>query len=212
MSHPRGKRPKLISLGQDGSPIESLRVRTGAGKTEGLTSKELISGDPEVDIQTVGSPIELESRGWRSKGEANLSSGFRKWVTIYNTKGEVVKRDTYKTKLPNINADLPVKITKRIPMEEAFKKVLFHNQYALHHEDGLQFEFLQNLAKSLWEKKEVAILGAGGKSKEPLVFREGGTPYKAFLYGEAKDEGYKLLVLLTRQELKSPEKDEKEND
>ena len=49
------------------------------------------------------------------------------------------------------------------------------------------------------------MLGAGQKGNQPLVLREGGSPYRAFLHGETgKDGTYRLLVLLSNQELKLP--------
>jgi hypothetical protein len=54
----------------------------------------------------------------------------------------------------------------------------------------------------------MALLGAGPKGAGPLVLRDGGMPFRAFLYGEAEGEGdkarYRLLLLLSDQELKKP--------
>jgi hypothetical protein len=58
----------------------------------------------------------------------------------------------------------------------------------------------------LAERSEVALLGAGPKGNLPLVLREHGSAYRAFLYGEVDQAGrYKLLLLLSDQELKLPE-------
>jgi len=60
----------------------------------------------------------------------------------------------------------------------------------------------------LHEKQEVALLGAGPKGNQPLVVRDKGNPYRGFLYGEigsgAQKDQYKLLLLLSDQELKRP--------
>ena len=54
----------------------------------------------------------------------------------------------------------------------------------------------------------MALLGAGPKGAAPLVLRDGGTPFRAFLYGEVEGSGkharYRLLLLLSDQELKRP--------
>jgi hypothetical protein len=54
----------------------------------------------------------------------------------------------------------------------------------------------------------MALLGAGPKGAGPVVLRDGGSPFRAFLYGEAEGSGekarYRLLLLLSDQELKLP--------
>jgi hypothetical protein len=61
------------------------------------------------------------------------------------------------------------------------------------------------LAEKLKKEKSVAVLGAGQKGNQPLVLRDGGSPYRAFLFGESgKDGTYRLLILLSNQELKLP--------
>jgi hypothetical protein len=76
------------------------------------------------------------------------------------------------------------------------------------HTDGLTFDFLHGLARSLHESKSMALIGAGPKGTGPLVLRDGSTPFRAFLYGEAEGSGgqarYRLLLLLSDQELKRP--------
>jgi hypothetical protein len=50
----------------------------------------------------------------------------------------------------------------------------------------------------------MALVGAGPKGAAPLVVRDRGNPYRAFLYGEADGEQYRLLLLLSDQEMKLP--------
>jgi hypothetical protein len=54
----------------------------------------------------------------------------------------------------------------------------------------------------------MAFLGAGPKGNQPLVLRDRGNPFRAFLYGEIgsgqQADQYKLIVLLSDQELKKP--------
>jgi hypothetical protein len=46
------------------------------------------------------------------------------------------------------------------------------------------------------------MIGGGKKGNEPLIFQNGGTPYRAFLEGRVKDQQYLLLIHLTNLELK----------
>jgi hypothetical protein len=82
---------------------------------------------------------------------------------------------------------------------------VFRGIYQIVHEDGLGYDFLRGLAEKLEKNNTVAVLGAGQKGNQPLVLREGGSPYRGFLHGEtSKDGSYRLLVLLSNQELKLP--------
>ena len=68
------------------------------------------------------------------------------------------------------------------------------------------------MAKRLHDKKEVALLGAGPKGNAPLILRDKGSPHRAFLFGElgkgGESDKYRLLLLLSNQELKLPAKPE----
>jgi hypothetical protein len=70
-------------------------------------------------------------------------------------------------------------------------------------------DFLYRIAEELDTGNVMVLLGAGSKGNQPLVIREKGSPYRGFLYGkigQGEDNGkYKLLLLLSAQELKLPE-------
>lgn len=61
------------------------------------------------------------------------------------------------------------------------------------------------MAKELSELNSLMLLGGRKGGKEPLVFRRGSTPYRAFLEGRIKDDSYILLLHLSNAELKSPD-------
>jgi len=54
----------------------------------------------------------------------------------------------------------------------------------------------------------MALVGAGPKGAGPLILRDGGQPFRGFIYGEAEGSGeqarYRLLLLLSDMELKRP--------
>jgi hypothetical protein len=72
------------------------------------------------------------------------------------------------------------------------------------HADGVTFDFLHSIAKELDEKDCVMLLSAGQDGKSPLVFQTNGTPYRGFLEGRVKDDGFLLLLHLSNMELKKP--------
>jgi hypothetical protein len=166
----------------------------------------LLKEDPEIDMQHAGLVLENITRGYRVPGTAELTGNFKKMVAQFATDGTLKKKAPIDLKDPNLDTETPIKMGKTMPIKEAFSKFVFHNHFVIRHDDGVQFEFLYNIAKELWEKQEVASLGAGPKGNQPLVFVQGPTAYKAFLYGEVQDGKYRLLVLLTRLEIKVPEK------
>lgn len=169
-------------------------------------SERLVKEDPEIDVEHAGMILDNISRGFRVPGEPELAGTFEKMVAQYAPDGTLKKKERVEIKETNIDTENPVKMGKALPLKEAFSKFVFHNHFVLRHDDGVQFEFLSGIAKELWEKQEVVVLGTGAKGNQPLVFVQGPTAYKAFLYGELRDGKYRLLVLLTRMELKAPEK------
>ena len=74
------------------------------------------------------------------------------------------------------------------------------------HVDGLTFDHLKQIAKDLDEADEMAIVGGGPKGRDPLVFQQNGTPWRAFLEGRVHEDGerFRLLLHLSNMELKRP--------
>ncbi|HSU54544.1 MAG TPA: hypothetical protein VLT36_10830, partial [Candidatus Dormibacteraeota bacterium] len=127
---------------------------------------------------------------------------------VYDATGQEKERRPHLTRKANVADIYPVKIGKRMPLQQALTQFVFKQTLQLLHEDGVTMDFLFSIAKELHEKQEVALLGAGSKGNQPLVVRDRGNPYRGFLYGEigtgAQSSQYKLLLLLSDQELKRP--------
>jgi hypothetical protein len=105
----------------------------------------------------------------------------------------------------NINSDIPVNWTgKFIKKEDAVKRFVFTNTKQLVHINGLTFDFLYDMAKTLAAKDSMLLLRAGEKADEPIVMNRGGKPYNAFLEGRVKGDGYCLLLHMSNMELKRP--------
>ena len=68
------------------------------------------------------------------------------------------------------------------------------------------------MAKELESKNALMILGAGAKSKDPLILRRGGTPYRGFLEGRTDGDKYCLLLHFSKMELKAPPAIDQEGD
>jgi hypothetical protein len=179
--------------------------------------EDFINFDPELALEKAGQILEAEmiSTAYFNPSDRNRSEGLKpvtdfKFVDIiYDAEGKEKERRPHVIRKSNLNDLLPVKIGKRLSIEQAFTSFVFRYTYQIVHEDGVTMDFLFNIARELQEKNEVAIVGAGSKGNQPLVVREKGSPYRGFLYGEigtGEHEGkYKLLLLLSDRELKKIE-------
>ena len=177
-----------------------------------LAPQALIEGDPEFALASAGELVDVENLTVAYYDPAAEKpepvADFKQVDIVYDATGAEKERRPHVTRQCNLDELYPVKIGRRLPLADTLTGFVFKQVYQIVHEDGVQMEFLFNLAQELHAKQEMALLGAGPKGNQPLVVRDKGAPYRAFLYGEVgagADEGkYKLLLLLTDQELKRP--------
>lgn len=176
-----------------------------------LTAKDVISADAEISPQEAGRKVDadLSAAYFNPADPARKPIGdFKEIDVIYDAQGQEKERRAHLIRTPNLNTLHPIKLGKRFPVAEALTQFVFRHSYQLVHQDGLTMDFLFNLAKDLHEKKEVAFVGAGPKGNQPLIAKEKGSPYRAFLYGEVgsgnQAKEYRLVLLLSDQELKKP--------
>lgn len=204
----RGTAPSTVKVTPLGEEVVSRTVHRGNAPVDvsTLTARTLVEADPEIDLANIGRILPETSRAYRRPGASGLEGNFQVILTTYGPDGEEKERAPHKPRKANINEVTPVRLGKRFPVAEIFRRFVFHNQYHLGHEDGLQHDFLLGIARQLEAAGEAAMLEAGprGKQPQPLVFRTGGVPTHAFLVGETDGDRYRLRVLLTRLELKVP--------
>jgi len=204
----KSNRIKVELVTSTGEPTYTERIFKG--KQAGTnTSKSILETDAEIDLNNIGYILENGTRAYFKPGEAKVTGGFKVIDLIMNPDGTEKERRDHVQRKANVNDTMPVKIGKRFPLKQALQMFAFCNHYALFHDDGLKYEFLYNIAKSLHDKGEVAFLGAGSKGNQPMIFTEGGSPYRGFLYGQVDGDKYRLLVLLSKQEIKMPIRVEK---
>ena len=194
------------------SPIRILNGVDPKIDPADLTAQEIIEADPELALASAGEILDLEmltTAYYDPESETPRPvSDFKQIDIIYDSAGQEKERRSHVTRKCNLDELMPVKVGKRLPLVDALTGFVFKQVYQIVHEDGVQKDFLFGLARELHEQREVAVLGTGTKGTLPLVVRDKGSPYRAFLYGEigtGSDEGkYKLLLLLSDQELKRP--------
>ncbi|MEY2977244.1 MAG: hypothetical protein ACO31I_09850 [Prochlorotrichaceae cyanobacterium] len=212
------KRPPTLTTRTSSGQISSLKVLKGINTTiapEDLSPQALLESDPELNWQTGGKVLEMDlmtTAYFDPEADPKIPvSDFQFMDEVYDAKGTLSDRRPHRQRKSNINDTLPLKIGKRISLEKALTTFVFRYTYQLVHEDGVTMDFLYRLAQELDQKQELALLGAGSKGNLPLVLRDKGSPYRGFLYGKVKEDReqrqYKLLLLLSDQELKEVEED-----
>jgi hypothetical protein len=190
--------------------VKRVQALNGQNYLANTTSAALIEGDPELDLQLAGRLMRDATAVYldTSAGTPNIATEFKEIEVVYTPDGQEKERRNTVFRTANVDTTAPLKIVRRLPVKECLTKFSFRAMQQLVHTDGLTFDFLYGLAKSLQESQSMAVVGAGPKGAGPLVLRDGGTPFRAFLYGETEGSGddaqYRLLLLLSDQELKKP--------
>lgn len=174
-------------------------------KTKNLekVADALVKGDPEIDVDEFGMFLSDTSRVYvTKKGIAHL---IEEYEVIHDPDGTVREKRPRKKEPQNINTDVPVKWTgKFIKKKDAVKKFVFANKKQLVHINGLTYDFLFEMARTLHKKDALLLVRAGEKGEKPIVMNRGGKPYNAFLEGRVKGDSYALILHLSNIELKRP--------
>ena len=200
-----GKKPinkKVIKSSKDFT-LENLIGKTKPSQEEyNDFSEKLISEDKEIDLELFGKFIDKTDRIYTNK---NLNPVYNVELTekVFDTEGNLKEESVPSYLYSNISGESVLKWTgKYIPRNKLYNKVVLSSKYQIKHINGLTFDFLFKISKTLQDKNSFMILG-GGKGNEPLVFNDGGKPYRGFLEGKVKDNSYCLILHLSNQEYKT---------
>jgi hypothetical protein len=165
----------------------------------------LIDGDPDVDMEQVGRFIGSTDTVYLSSDGDVLHVPPKIMEVLLGPDGNETDRRKPRETPANIDDDYPVCWTgRKLPKAEAIRKFAFKRTIQLHHTDGLTYDFLFSMAKTLHDEDVVVMMGTGPKAKDPLVFQANGTPYRAFMEGRIDGERFQLLIHLSNLELKIP--------
>ena len=200
-----GKKPtnkKVIKSSRDFT-LENLIGKTEPSQEDyDSFSEKLISDDREIDFELFGKFIDKTDRIYTDK---NLNPVYNVKLTekVFDTDGNLKEERVPNYLFSNISGESVLKWTgKYIPKNKLYSKVVLSSKYQIKHINGLTFDFLFNISKTLQDKNSFMILG-GGKGNEPLIFNDGGKPYRGFLEGKVKDNSYCLILHLSNQEYKT---------
>ena len=173
-------------------------------KFKNKLAQKILEEDVDLDIEYAGKYIgDIDRILFNSKNEILYTPPKIKEV-LFNKDHKEVKKQDPKEIIPNVRDDTPpLKRTgKFFKREEILKKFVITKSIQLRHVDGLTFEFLYDMAKTLDNKKSLMFIGGGKSGKDPLIFQTNGNPYRGFIDGRIKKNQYQLILRLSNMELK----------
>jgi hypothetical protein len=206
-------KPKVRNVLGDGSqPVTRRVVKADATSSDasllkrfgslGALGAALIESDPEINIEVDGQFAENTTRVFlNASGEIARKVAFRE--IVYQADGTIKEEREVKKLGATVQDTEPLRWTgKMLPIKDAISKFIFSRKYQVRHVNGLTFDFLFDMAKTLHDKQSLMLIGSGAKGLGPLVFEEGGKPYRGFLQGMVEGNAYSLVLHLSNLELK----------
>ena len=200
--HPKGLGYKNVRILKSTIENESEDLLKIYG-TPSAVGQAIIDGDPEIDFEKAGMFITGTKKVYLNS-EDRIAYRIERKEAVFNADGTEREERQYVASEANINVDLsPVGWSGvKIPKKRAIRMFVFTRSYQIKHVNGLTYDFLYDMAKQLQENDVMMLVGSGSKGNGPLVFSDGGTPYRAFLEGRIDGDKYCLILHLSNMELK----------
>ena len=173
-------------------------------KYKNKLAQKILEEDVDLDIDYAGKFVgDIDRILFNSKNEILYTPPKIKEV-VFNKEEKEIKKQNPKEIIPNVRDDTPpLKWTgKFFKREEILKKFVITKSIQLRHVDGLTFQFLYDMAKTLDNKKSLMFIGGGKSGKDPLIFQTNGNPYRGFIDGRINKKQYQLILRLSNMELK----------
>ena len=167
--------------------------------------QHLVDGDPEIDMEQTGLFIDQTQTIYLDGDGEALFVEPEVVEILFNPQGEEKERRVPIDTLSNVDSAAPIRWTgKNILVTEAVRRFAFQRRLQLFHVNGITFDFLFEIAKTLHDNQSLMLVGAGDKGTDPLIFRANGKPYRGFLHGRVDNTRFQLFLLLSTMELKNP--------
>ncbi|MCS7073063.1 MAG: hypothetical protein NZ108_01205 [Bacteroidia bacterium] len=165
-------------------------------------AEALIQADPEIDFEHIGRFLGQTTKVFVNQ-EFEIVYRIRQSEFVYDAAGNLKEERKPKYHQANIaEEDKPIRIARYFPKEKVYNKFAFLRKYQLRHVNGLTYDFLYDIAKELHDSNSLALVGSGAKGTEPIIFSNGGLPYRGFLEGRIEGDKYCLMLHITNLELK----------
>ncbi len=208
------KRDKIVQS-EEGKKVENVKIAVFTAGNQLIAQilddknvlDDILNKDDELDLEIAGKIITKTST-LLVNSKNYPCYNFMEYEIIRNREGKIVPCEqcgeiycshrVKKQTKENINQDKnPVRWIKVAELNklEALKKWSFSVSYQLRHVDGLTYQFLYDIAKTLQEKN-IMVLMAPIQDKKPqkLVLRNGGKPFYGWLEGRIEGEKYALIL------------------
>lgn len=167
----------------------------------------LVDGDPEVPFDVAGRRVGPSDRVWIREDGSVLYCA-RTLMVRTDASGEEVERGDFIDVEATVGDETILPWTGRtFSRDEIVHKFAIVRKVRLRHVNGLTFDFLYEIAKTLHEEDKVVLMRGiadvdGKKRPAPLIFQTNGSPYQGFLEGRVDENGFLLVLHLSNLELK----------
>jgi hypothetical protein len=181
----------------------SLDALTRTLGTPEAISKALVAGDPEIDLEQVGRRLGQASRVWVG-GTGQILYAARVLSVVTAPDGTEKSREDFVDVEATVGEDQPPLpwSGRLMPAAQVVRKFALVRKQQLRHVNGLTFDFLFDIAKTLEASNQMLRIGSGARGQHPLIFQTNGTKFQGFLEGRTEGEKYLLVLHLSNLELK----------
>ncbi len=165
-------------------------------------SEALVQGDPEFDPELVGRRIGESDRVYL-KPDGTVLYSTRVLQVLTSPDGEELSREEFTDVEATVGQDITLPWSGRLfAVEDVVRRFVLSRQLQLRHVNGLTFDFLYDIAKTLADAEKMLFVGSGSKGTNPLIFQTNGSPYRGFLQGKVDGPAFSLILHLSNMELK----------
>lgn len=181
----------------------SLDALTRALGTPDAIAAALVAADPEIDLEQVGRRLGQATRVWMgASGQILYAARVLSVVTAPD--GTEKSRADFVDVEATVGEDQPPLpwSGRLMPAAQVVRKFALVRKQQLRHVNGLTFDFLFDIARTLETSGQMLVVGAGPRGHQPLVFQTNGSPFRGFLEGRTDGERYLLVLHLSNLELK----------
>jgi len=208
------KPPRIRRTLEDGSDYFNIKVlkhnlelafETLSRNYDNLVEmgQALIDGDPEIDMEVIGKKVGATQKLYLNK-DSEIAYRVNLTEIIKDPSGVEKERRDRVPVASNVSGESVVQWTgRKFAKSEAVRKFVFQRKLQIKHINGLTYDFLHAMAKSLQDSDSLMMVGAGRKGAEPLILSQGGERYRGFLEGRVDGEKYCLILHLTNLEMKA---------
>jgi hypothetical protein len=168
-------------------------------------ARALIDGNPEIDLDAVGTEAGPCDRVFVSADGQPLYSA--EIVDVRTDRDGLEGERHPPADVPsNLVPDAPPVWSGRlIPRRDGARRYVFTRAYQVRHTNALEFDFLHGLAAHLERSDSLVLVGSGPLGTGPLIPERNAAPMKGFLSGQVQGNAFRLTLHLAVFELQAPE-------